>query len=61
MSRKEWAKRQERIVKGLCPRCGKRVEPWFLRRPDNCGIGGFTCMRNWPDIHKAEARIEVSD
>lgn len=60
MSRKEYDRRQARIAAGRCPRCDKPVNPWPLQRPDNCGNGAFTCLRHWPDIRAAEARLTVT-
>lgn len=28
-----------------CARCGREVDPWPLRRPDNCGPFARVCIR----------------
>lgn len=60
MTRKELGKRQARIAAGRCPRCNRPVDPWPLKRPDNCGPGTETCMRGWPDIIAAEKLLKVT-
>jgi len=61
MTETAYRRRQDRIARGCCPRCGKRVRPWPLQRADVCWgrMDATTCPRHWMDIYQAEARIVV--
>lgn len=58
MKAKQYLKRQALIANGLCPRCGRPVKPWPLKRADVCAPDDFQdCIRHWPDIMKAERQL----
>lgn len=60
MTRAAYARRQALIEAGRCPRCGRPVRPWPLRRPDLCWTpGADACPRHWPDILATEKRLTV--
>jgi hypothetical protein len=41
----------------ICPRCGREVHPWSLRRADVCSPDGWVyCIRTFEGIEAANAR-----
>jgi hypothetical protein len=53
--------REQRIAQGKCPRCGRLVDSFPARRPDVCSPFHWRyCIRAWPNILAAEARLRAA-